>query len=128
VLTMQEQQVDGRTADDEHEHHESGNGDAAAARVAVSRLDGEEAHLRLDGLQSDEMGTRCDGYGGEGRRTEARVRPVTKMQHVKKSGVGQMSDLGKGKNFGGLRCGPHHTQRRGAGPSWPPSGSVCLSV
>ena len=33
-------------------------------------------------------------------RTEWRVSPDIKMQHVKKSGVGQSKDFGKGKNFG----------------------------
>jgi len=32
-------------------------------------------------------------------RTDARVRPVRKMQQMKTSGVGQTRDLGNGKNL-----------------------------
>ena len=63
------------------------------------------------------------------RRTEARVRPVTKIQPEKKSGVGQTSDFGYGMNFGGfkMRFGPKTSQQKRSGPTRH-SVAICSAV
>ena len=105
-------------------------------RVKLTRANTTTATSRISTLSTAIGSVRHEGPQPGGlaasRWTEARVSDVTKMAHAKKRGVGQMSDLGYGKNLAGLarRHGPKRSQharsRCKARGSEPASATVIL--